>query len=77
MLRYLHCQLIYRRGAMYKEWASLSTDRDQPFSATSLRHDQHSHGSGSHEGQTGVLIKLMYVAHTHILSLTFTMPFLS
>ena len=35
MLRYLHCLLIYRRGAMYKEWASLSTDRDQPFSATS------------------------------------------
>ena len=35
MLRYLHCLLIYRRGAMYKEWASLSTDRDHPFSATS------------------------------------------
>ena len=36
MLKYLHCRLIFRRGAMYKEWASLSTDRDHPFSATSI-----------------------------------------
>ena len=35
MLKYLYYKLIYRRGTMYKEWASLPTDRDQPFSATS------------------------------------------
>ena len=49
MLKYLHCQLIYRRGAMYKEWASLSTDRDHPFSATNMTNTATSQG---HKGGT-------------------------
>ena len=51
MLKYLHCQLIYRRGAMYKEWASLSTDRDHPFSATNMTNTATSQGhKGGHAG---------------------------